>query len=147
LPSRSAERRTRLKELAGLKSTLIFYEAPHRIKKTIVDLREVFGDRKCVVARELTKLHEEFVRGSLSELELPKRAERGEIVLLVEPPRDIRAKQPEGGATRSIGEEVEHLMSAEGLDQKSALKRVARSRGIGKSEAYRQMIEERERSK
>ena len=143
LPARRGQRRTRLKELAGLQSTLIFYEAPHRIVQTIHDLRDVFGDRKCVVARELTKVHEEFLRGSLGHLEIPETAERGEIVLLVEAPHENSSKQV-GEATRSIAEEVEQLMREEGLDQKTALKRVARARGIGKSEAYRLMIAERQ---
>jgi len=143
LPARRGQRRTRLKELAGLQSTLIFYEAPHRIVQTIHDLRDVFGDRKCVVARELTKVHEEFLRGSLGHLEISELAERGEIVLLVEAPREDSSKQ-EGEATRSIAEEVEQLMREKGLDQKTALKRIARARGIGKSEAYRLMIAERQ---
>ena len=147
LPSRGAARRARLKELADFRSTLIFYEAPHRIKATIEDAREIFGDRDCVVARELTKLHEEFVRGRLSEIAMPEGSARGEIVLLVGPPREGLARQTGGEATRSIVEEVEQLMDAHGLDQKSALKRVARERGIGKSEAYRLMIADRVRSK
>jgi 16S rRNA (cytidine1402-2'-O)-methyltransferase len=147
VPARRAARRARLKELSGIQSTLILYEAPHRIKETIEDLREAFGERKCVVAREITKLHEQFLRGSLSDIELPEGAARGEIVLLIGPPREGPAKQPEGEATRSIVKEVEHLMSTEELDQKAALKRVARLRGIGKSEAYRLLIAERGRSK
>jgi 16S rRNA (cytidine1402-2'-O)-methyltransferase len=147
LPARGAARRARLKELAKVRSTLIFYEAPHRIKATIEDARQAFGDRECVVARELTKLHEEFLRGRLSDIAILEGSARGEIVLLVGPPRDGTTQQPEGEATRSIVEEVERLMDAEGLDQKSALKRVARERGIGKSEAYRLMIAERARSK
>lgn len=147
LPARRAARKARLKELAEIKSTLVFYEAPHRIKATIEDARMAFGDRECVVARELTKLHEEFVRGRLSEIAIPEGSARGEIVLLVGPPGEGPAKQTEGEAMRSIAEEVEQLMDAEGLDQKSALKRVARERGIGKSEAYRLMIAQRARSK
>lgn len=146
LPSRRAARTARLKELADVRSTLIFYEAPHRINATIEDARAALGDRACVVARELTKLHEEFVRGRLSEITIPEGSARGEIVLLIGP-RGDRAKQTEGEATRSILEEVEQLMDAEGLDQKSALKRVARERGIGKSAAYRLMIAERAGSK
>ncbi|MEK6410852.1 MAG: 16S rRNA (cytidine(1402)-2'-O)-methyltransferase [Acidobacteriota bacterium] len=143
LPSRGAVRKARLKELAGIKSTLILYEAPHRIRATIEDARVAFGDRECVIARELTKLHEEFVRGQLSEIEVPEGSARGEIVLLIGPPVQGHAKQTAGEATRSMVEEVEHLINAEGLDQKTALKRVARERGIGKSEAYRLMIAER----
>ena len=147
LPARSAARRARLKQLSGIQSTLILYEAPHRIKETIDDLREALGDRKCVVARELTKLHEQFLRGSLSEFKLPVEAARGEFVLVIGPPRKGQEKQSEAEATRSIVKEVEDLISTEGLDQKAALKRVARLRGIGKSEAYRLMIAERAGSK
>jgi 16S rRNA (cytidine1402-2'-O)-methyltransferase len=143
LSARRAARRARLKELADIKSTLIFYEAPHRIKAAIEDAREALGDRDCVVARELTKLHEEFVRGRLSEIEVPEGSARGEIVLLVGPPLQDQAKQTGGEATRPVAEEVERLIASQGLDQKSALKRVARERGISKSVAYRMMITER----
>ena len=146
LPSRRAARRARLEELAEIKSTLVFYEAPHRIKETIADAREAFGNRECVVARELTKLHEEFVRGSLSQLELPEGAARGEIVLLIGPPLQGQARQPAGEQMSSITEEMERLINADGLNQKSALKRIARQRGISKSDAYRLMIAERGRS-
>ena len=147
LPSRGTARRARLKELADVKSTLIFYEAPHRIKATIEDARQALGDRVCVIARELTKLHEEFVRGRLSEIVVPEGSARGEIVLLVGPPPEGLPKRTEDEATRSIVQEVEQLMDVEGLDQKGALKRVARERGIGKSDAYRLMIAERARGK
>jgi len=147
LPARRAARRARLEELAEIKSTVVFYEAPHRIKETIAYASEVFGNRECVVARELTKLHEEFVRGSLSQLELPEGAARGEIVLLIGPPIQGRATQSAGEQMSSMSGDIERLMSAEGLDQKSALKRIARERGISKSDAYRLMIAERGRSK
>ena len=146
LPARRAARRARLEELAKIESMLVFYEAPHRIKHTIADASEVLGDRECVVARELTKLHEEFVRGTLSQLDLPEGAARGEIVLLIGPPLQGLARQPAGKQAASISDEVERLIEAEGLDRKSALKRIARERGISKSEAYRLMIAERGRS-
>ena len=145
LPSRRAARRARLEELVEIKSTLVFYEAPHRINETLADAHAVFGNREYVVARELTKLHEEFVRGSLSRLNLSDYAARGEIVLLIGPPL-----KGETNTTRepglSINEDVERLIEAEGLDRKSALKRIARQRGISKSEAYRLMVADRGRS-
>ena len=143
LPARRAARRARLAELAEIKTTLVFYEAPHRIRDTLADAHQVLGDRECVVARELTKLHEEFVRGRLSHLDLPEIA-RGEIVLLIGPPD--KSRQPDDERAPSINEEIERLKNAEGLDQKDALKRIARERGIGKSEAYRLMLAERGRS-
>lgn len=143
LPARRAARKARLAELVGIESTLVFYEAPHRIRETIADAREVMGNRECTVARELTKLHEEFVRGSLSELEIPEASARGEIVLLIGPPIQGQARQPVEGPPQSINDAIERLVTSEGLDRKSALKRIARERGISKSEAYRQLIAER----
>jgi 16S rRNA (cytidine1402-2'-O)-methyltransferase len=102
----------------------------------------MFGNRECVVARELTKLHEEFVRGSLSQMELPEGAARGEIVLLIGPPLQGQPRR-DIGEQHSVREDVERLIKAEGLDRKTALKRIARERGISKSEAYRSMIAER----
>jgi 16S rRNA (cytidine1402-2'-O)-methyltransferase len=142
LPSRRAARRARLAEFASLKSTLIFYEAPHRIKETLADARDVLGPRQSVIARELTKLHEEFIRGSLSGMELGEGAIRGEIVLLIGPPVDDDRSAGESDAPRSILEEIEAVMRDEGIDRKSALKRVARSRRISKSDAYRLALAE-----
>lgn len=145
LPTRRAARRARLKLLSNTESTLVFYEAPHRIKETIEDARAVLGERECVVARELTKLHEEFLRGRLSTIEIPAERVRGEIVLLLGPAIDRPVEQPEHPQTHSILEDVQQMITTEGLDQKDALKRVARARGISKSEAYRRMIQERGR--
>ena len=146
LPARRAARRARLQELSGINATLILYEAPHRIRETIKDARDVLGDRACVIARELTKLHEEFVRGSLSEVEVAEGTARGEIVLVIGPPIE-QGKQLERESPHSILKQVEEIVLGEGLNQKSALKRVARERRISKSEAYRLMIAERARSK
>lgn len=142
LPSRQTARKARLRELAKLDSTLIFYEAPHRIKQTLVDSIEVLGNREGALARELTKLHEQFLRGPLSEIAsgLAEGSCRGEMVLLIGPPLEDNLQRP---VTQSIAEDIERLMSAEGLDQKSALKRIARARGITRSEAYRMMLAER----
>ena|SRR5215831_1199945 len=143
LPSRASARRARLAEFSGGRSTLVFYETPHRIAGALQDVLEVLGDRTAVLARELTKMHEEFIRGTLSEIaariaesDLP-----GEYVLVIGPPsaggRDSAAQ-----SRLSILDEVNEYMSTEGLDQKAALKRVARSRGISKSEAYRMLMKE-----
>jgi len=147
LPPRQTARRARFKQLADANSTLVFYEAPHRIKAALEDAREVLGERECVVARELTKLHEEFLRGPLSEIVIRDAEARGEIVLMIGPPANDRAKQREPAASHSIVKDIEELMRTEEIDQKTALKRVARDRGIGKSEAYRLMIDERNRSR
>ena len=123
----------------------IFYEAPHRILATLADIESIFGPAQhVVVARELTKLHEEFLRGPVSKIRatLAARATvRGEIVLLFVP----AATESTGNAPTSIAAEVRELMKSQGLSEKDALKQIARARNIGKSEAYREL--QRNRSK
>jgi 16S rRNA (cytidine1402-2'-O)-methyltransferase len=148
LPSRRAPRRARLSDLARARSTLIFYESPHRIKETLRDALDLLGDREAVVARELTKLHEEFIRGTLSRLlaALGEGAVKGEMVLIVGPPLDDAGLQKSTSEPISLLSEVESLMERDKIDQMAALKRVARARGISKSEAYRRLLAEREQT-
>ncbi|HEY9232545.1 MAG TPA: 16S rRNA (cytidine(1402)-2'-O)-methyltransferase [Blastocatellia bacterium] len=144
LPAKSSQRRARLAALAGVETTLIFYEAPHRIKEALADARAALGNRQCVLARELTKLHEEFIRGTLDEVcaMMQQGEARGELVLLVGPlTKDAATADQE--VPRSIADEVAALMRDERLDRKAALKRVARARGLSKSEAYRRLMAER----
>jgi 16S rRNA (cytidine1402-2'-O)-methyltransferase len=145
LPSKAGQRKTLLEELVRDGTTHVFYEAPHRILDALRDLEAVFGpDEPVVVARELTKLHEEFLRGSISEVrsQLEARASvRGEIVLLLAPARTEGATVEQA----TIAAEVAALTRAEGISEKDALKRVARQRGIGKSEAYRELQREQNR--
>jgi len=147
LPAKEGQRRTALEALrdsAGSNSsTLIFYEAPHRILDTLADVEAIFGsEQHVVVARELTKLHEEFLRGAVAEVRatlVGRPSVRGEIVLLFAP----AAKTAREGKPSSIAAEVRELMKTQGLDEKDALKQVARARGIGKSDAYRELQRER----
>jgi 16S rRNA (cytidine1402-2'-O)-methyltransferase len=147
LAAKPGTRRTELEALAvrmaGL--TLVVYEAPHRILETLADVEAVWGESAhVVVARELTKLHEEFLRGAVREVRLELAARdriRGEIVLLI----DAAAVARPADAGGSVLLQMTRLMEAEGLDEKDALKRVARERGVSKSEVYREL--QRERSK
>ena len=148
LPARSMPRRARLKEVRAIDSTLIFYEAPHRITETLRDAREILGEREAAVGRELTKLHEEVVRGRLSELVERFSAEgvspRGEMVLLID--RTIIEDAAQGNNELDIAARVAALES-EGLDNRAALKRVAREMGLSRSEAYRRLVAAREQQK
>jgi len=85
LPHKSGSRRTRLDKLKGFEHTIVFFESPHRVVKSLRDMLDVLGDRQACVAREITKLHEEFIRGRLSEIigSLGERSIKGEIVLVV----------------------------------------------------------------
>jgi 16S rRNA (cytidine1402-2'-O)-methyltransferase len=144
LPAKEGQRKTALEGLRAEVGTLIFYEAPHRILATLSDVEAIFGaGQHVVVARELTKLHEEFLRGPVGEVRtsLASRASvRGEIVLLFAVAKADAAKESH---VASIAEEVREVMRAEGIDERDALKRVAKARGIGKSEAYRELQRER----
>lgn len=143
LPARSSARRARLTELRSVPGTLIFYEAPHRLAASLKDAYETLGERDSVVARELTKLHEEVRRGRLSELsEHYSNAEqpRGEIVLLID--RTVLDQTTEKPASVSVSSLVEKF-EAEGLDHRAALKKAARELGLSRAEAYRQLVTEK----
>lgn len=148
LPAKEGQRKTALEELPRDGSTHLFYEAPHRIVGTLADVATVFGPAQhVVVARELTKLHEEFLRGTVGELHTQLAARstvRGEIVLLLAPQSVGKDAAPQN-QKRNIAEEVAALMKSEGLAEMDALKRVARDRGIGKSQAYRELQREQNR--
>jgi len=144
LPARSGARRTRLSELRSLAATLVFYEGPHRIAATLRDAREILGERQAVVARELTKLHEEIARGSLSELaERFSSAEsaRGEMVLVIDR-NVIHGEGETSDAVESLGTLVTKFEN-EGLDHRAALKKAARELGLSRDEAYRRLVAER----
>jgi 16S rRNA (cytidine1402-2'-O)-methyltransferase len=139
LPPKSGARRSALEAVQTAPRTQIFYEAPHRLMETMHDVVEIFGaDRRVVVAREVTKLHEEFLRGHAADVlaELKKRGEiKGEITLLIAKPEENGAAAT---APNGVGERVRQLMTSEKLEEKDALKQAAREFGISKSEAYRE---------
>jgi 16S rRNA (cytidine1402-2'-O)-methyltransferase len=137
LPSKKGERQNRLREVKEIPATLVFYETPHRLVKSLTDCAEILGNRKAAVARELTKLHEEIVRGDLQELigKFSEKPTKGEIVLVIEKGQDSRFKIQDSKSLASRVSEIEET----GLDHKAALKKAAKEFGLSKSEAYRQV--------
>lgn len=135
LPSKKGDRRKRLVEVKNIPATLVFYESPHRLGKSLADCVEVLGDRRAAVVRELTKLHEETVTGSLRELSerFSSASSRGEFVLVID--RAGKDDKPEGQAT-TLAERVKELEGG-GIEHKAALKTAAKEFGVSKSEAYR----------
>jgi 16S rRNA (cytidine1402-2'-O)-methyltransferase len=142
LPAKRGERRAALETVRTSPRTQVFYEAPHRIVEALTDVVEVMGNaRHVVIAREVTKLHEEFLRGRAGEvLETLKARDgvKGEITLLIG-----KAEETESQAAAMPGvpvrQRVEQIMAEEQIDEKAALKKVAKERGISKSEAYREL--------
>jgi 16S rRNA (cytidine1402-2'-O)-methyltransferase len=154
LPEKAGARRSRLEELAGETAkgegprTLVFYEAPHRIAETLADLEAVWGAAlRIVMARELTKIHEEFLRCTVAEARRDLAARdrvRGEITLLVEAlPRSSADAGEEAVTAEKISVRVARLEAELGIDEKDALKRLARELGQSKSDLYRELQRER----
>jgi len=148
LPARTGERRSALRALADEPRTLVFYEAPHRLAAMLADARSVLGDRSAVVAREVTKIHEEFRRGRLDELiaSFERTPPRGEITVIVARADERSSTNAADNGSRALvplPQRVEEIMQARKLSPKEALKIAARERGLTKREAYKQLVSER----
>jgi 16S rRNA (cytidine1402-2'-O)-methyltransferase len=145
LPAKRGERRAALEAIKTSPRTQVFYEAPHRVVEALEDVCEVLGDaRHVVIAREVTKLYEEFLRGRAGEvLETLKSRDgvKGEITLLIGKTEegDAHVAADASSARVPIRRRVEQIMAEESVDEKAALKRVAKERGVSKSEAYREL--------
>lgn len=139
LPQKHSERVKRLKELSREDRTMIFYEGPHRIRSMLADVLEVFGERQCALARELTKLHEEVLRGSLTELlaKLEANPPRGEFVIIVSGAPESKNENPHPSGLY-VGELVRHY-EEQGLSRMEAMKQAARDLGVSKRDIYQSL--------
>lgn len=135
LPAKSGQRIRALEALKGEPATLVFYEAPHRILEALEAVAHVLGDRPAVIARELTKLHEEFLRGTVNEVRAALAAResvRGEITLLI-------GKSPRPAGDGAPLDEAVGLCVAQGMSRMQAIKSVAHRRGLAKRDVYREL--------
>jgi 16S rRNA (cytidine1402-2'-O)-methyltransferase len=137
LPAKKPERRAKLGALRGQSATLVFYEAPHRLKETLNDMLEIFGDRDIVIAREVTKVHEEFLRGSVRELisRLAERELRGEITILV------RGSLAEAAVSESVLNTEIRRLKNQGMRVKEIAEVLGERFGYSKREIYRLTLE------
>ena len=136
LPAKSGQRLRALEALKGEAATLIFYEAPHRIVDTLAAVEEALGDRPVVVARELTKIHEEFLRGTAAELHAQlagRPSVKGEFTLLI-------GKRAGAAADDTPLAEAVEACVAQGMGRMEAIKAVAHRRGLSKREVYGEMV-------
>ncbi|MCI5582821.1 MAG: 16S rRNA (cytidine(1402)-2'-O)-methyltransferase [Anaeroplasma sp.] len=133
LDSKKTKRISELNNLKYIENTIIFYEAPHRIKETLEDILEVFGDRRCVIARELTKTYEEYIRGSIKEL-LEIDSIKGEIVLIVNGYKDEVVKNIDPNS------KIEELISL-GYKPNEAIKEVSKLFNLSRKELYNSYID------
>lgn len=152
LPVEAKERKKRLGEIAGERRTLIFYEAPHKLARTLQDLHETFGDRKIALCRELTKINEEILRTTLGRaVALYREKEpRGEYVLILEGGEEAGApalsSAPSPTETMTPEERVAYYSRTQNLPRMAAIKLAAKEMGISKSELYRMLLPENQES-
>src|SRR5690242_12082157 len=140
LPPKRGQRRQMLESVKASPRTQVFYEAPHRVKEAMEDIVAILGaERQAVIAREVTKIHEEFLRGRAGEILATLNARgdiKGEITLLIGKAEGVQQKSAAG---LSVRQRLEQIMTAEKLDEKAALKKIAKEMGVSKSEAYREL--------
>lgn len=135
-PARQGKRRAFLADMARLPGTLVLYEAPHRVEETLRDIREILGERQVVVARELSKIYEEFIRGSASEVmaAVAQGKARGEIVILIAPGEAAQEQ------TEALDTVLQRLLAEDGLSLKDAAMKAAVITGTSRSEAYAEAL-------
>jgi len=135
-PARQGKRRAFLADMARLPGTLVLYEAPHRLEETLLDIREVLGERQVVVARELSKIYEEFIRGSVPEVmaAVAQGKARGEIVILIAPGEAVQEQ------TEALDTLLQRFLDKEGLSVKDAARKAAMITGSSRNEAYSEAL-------
>ena len=138
LPLNKKLRKEKLEEIKNENKTIIIYEAPHKIKDSLNDLKEVVGERKVVLARELTKIHEEFIRGNITEIIEKSENLKGEMILLIEGSNEINCENILNNLSL---EEHYNVYEKQGLDKKEIIKKIAKDRGVNKNEIYQYFIE------
>jgi 16S rRNA (cytidine1402-2'-O)-methyltransferase len=138
LPAKRGQRRTALEAFRRVGHAIVVYEAPHRIRETLEDIAAVLGpERPVALARELTKIHEEFIRGTASEVlsQVQSRELKGEITLVI----GAGGSRPQAAEAKPVAARLRELMREQNLDEKAALKVLAKERGLAKSELYREL--------
>lgn len=131
-------RNKELEEIKNNRNTIILYEAPHKILNTLKDLENYVGERKIVLARELTKIHEEFIRGTIKEVEEKINTPKGEYVIIIDEDKEIQNEENELN-NLSLEEHYKYYEKL-GLDKKEIIKRIAKDRGVPKNEIYQKFI-------
>ncbi len=136
LPLNKKNRKQKLEQIKESTQTTIIYEAPHKLQSTLNDLRNIISDRKIVLARELTKIHEEFIRGSIEEIIKKSENIKGEIIILIEGKAEITLEEKQQEFKNMSLEEHFSFYEKQGFSKKDIIKRIAKDRGVNKNEIY-----------
>ena len=136
LPLNKKNRKQKLQEIQESHQTTIIYEAPHKLQATLKDLQEIVGERKVVIARELTKIHEEFIRGNIEEIIEKTKEAKGEMIILIEGAEETKLDESQEAFQNLSLEEHYSYYEKQGLDKKEIIKKIAKDRGVPKNEIY-----------
>ena len=136
LPLHKKLRKVKIEEIKNSNKTIIMYEAPHKLKNTLMDLKDVLGDRNLVLAREITKIHEEFLRGTIDELLEKIQDIKGEFVIIIEKGEFVE----ENDLNNLSLEEHYKFYEKQGIDKKEIIKKIAKDRNMPKNEVYKNFI-------
>lgn len=140
LPLNKKNRNEKLEEIRNANKTLILYEAPHKIKSTLSDLKNIIGDREIVIARELTKIHEEFLRGNIYELIEKIENIKGEMVLIIDKNNNVDIEKENSFENLTL-EQHYKLYEKQGFSKKDIIKKIAKDRNVNKNEIYQKFID------
>ena len=141
LPLNKKNRKYRLEQIENSKQTIIIYEAPHKLQTTLEDLQKILGDRKIVIARELTKIHEEFIRGNVDEVIEKTKDIKGEIIILIEGIKEDFNELKKEKFEKITLEEHYKYYEKQGFDKKEIIKKIAKDRAVHKNVIYKYFIE------
>ena len=140
LPLNKKNRKYRLEQIENSKQTIILYEAPHKLQTTLEDLQKILGDRKIVIARELTKIHEEFIRGNVDEVIEKTKDIKGEIIILIEGIKEDFNELKKEKFEKFTLEEHYKYYEKQGFDKKEIIKKIAKDRNVSKNEIYKYFL-------
>lgn len=138
LPLNKKSRKEKIEEINKSNKTIILYEAPHKMKNTLEDLKGILQDRKIVLARELTKIHEEFIRDNINELINKVDNIKGEMILIIEGKKE--QDNPENELNKLTLEEHYKYYEKQGISKKEIIKKIAKDRNVNKNEIYMKFI-------
>ena len=138
LPLNKKNRKNKLEEIKNSNKTIILYEAPHKLKNTLNDLKDILKDRKIVIAREITKIHEEYIRGTVDEIFKIVDNLKGEMILIIDKNENI-IKEEDDLNNLTLEEHYEFYKN-QGLEKKEIIKKIAKDRNVNKNEIYKMFI-------
>ena len=140
LPVNKKEKRAKIEEIRNIKKTIIFYEAPHKLIATLTTLQEILGDRYITLARELTKIHEEYLRGNISEIITSCAAPKGEYVIIIEGAKTNAIEEMSAFLNQLTLEEHYKFYEEKNYERKQIIKQIAKDRNVSKNEIYKHFI-------